>query len=584
MNIPNIQQIIVRRQKRSELAEVLLSYRRIFYIVGLYTAIINLILIVPALYMFQIYDSVLSSRSFETLLMLSLIAVFLYLVFGFLNWSRSQILIHLSNDIDKKLSDRTFKAVLQGILKTGTTNPSLVFGDLTNLRQFVTGSGIFAFFDAPWAFIYLVVIFIIHPGLGVFSLIVGIIQVLGAYVSEKLTRDPIKSANRVNQEATNFLQANLRNAEVIEAMGMHTNVMRKWREKYDKMLSLQFQASRDAAKMESTIRFLRIAAQSLILGFGAYYVILDQITPGMMIMAAILMGRALSPIDTAVAVWRQFVSARDSYERLKNLLDAYPEEERHLPLPPPKGHLKVENCTVGPPGGQVVILRYINFEVNPGEAVAIIGPTASGKTTLAKLITGVWKPYYGVVRLDGADLSFYNRDELGKYIGYLPQDIELFSGTIAENIARFGDINMDLVIKAAQMTGIHEMILKFPKGYETEIGELGSSLSGGQRQRIALARAIYGDPILIVLDEPNSNLDEEGEQALMRTLLILKSMKRTLFVISHRTNVLSVVDKIMVLAGGQIQLFGPTQEVLQILRKRTEELAKKAKGESIGQG
>lgn len=581
MNIPNIQQIILRRQKRSELANVLLSYRRIFYIVGFYTAIINLILIVPALYMFQIYDSVLSSRSFETLLMLSIIAIFMYVVFAFLNWSRSQILIHLSNDIDKKLSDRTFKAVLQGILKTGTTNPSLVFGDLTNLRQFVTGSGVFAFFDAPWAFIYLVVIFIIHPVLGVFSLIVGIIQVLGAYVSEKLTRDPIKSANRVNQEASNFLQANLRNAEVIEAMGMHLNVMRKWREKYEKMLTLQFEASRNAAKLESTIRFLRIAAQSLILGVGAYYVILNHITPGMMIMASILMGRALSPIDTAVAVWRQFVSARDSYERLKNLLDSYPEEERHLPLPPPKGHLKVENCTVGPPGGQIVILRYINFEVSPGEAIAIIGPTASGKTTLAKLIVGVWKPYYGTVRLDGADLSFYNRDELGKFIGYLPQDIELFSGTIAENIARFGEINMDLVIRAAQMTGIHEMVLKFPKGYETEVGELGGSLSGGQRQRIALARAVYGDPVLIVLDEPNSNLDDEGEQALMRALLILKSMKRTLFVISHRTSVLSVVDKIMVLGNGQIQLFGPTQDVLQILRKRTEELAKKAKGENV---
>jgi PrtD family type I secretion system ABC transporter len=293
------------------------------------------------------------------------------------------------------------------------------------------------------------------------------------------------------------------------------------------------------------------------------------------------MGRALSPIDTAVAVWKQFVSARDSYERLKNLLDAYPPQERHLSLPEPKGHLRIENCTVGPPGTQFVVLRYINFEVTPGEAVAIIGPTASGKSTLAKLIVGVWPPYFGAVRLDGADISFYNKDELGRFIGYLPQDIELFSGTIAENIARFGEINMDQVIKAAKMAGIHEMILQFSKGYETEIGELGGSLSGGQKQRIALARALYGDPVLVVLDEPNSNLDEIGEQALMRALLILKSMKRTILVISHRTNILSVVDKIMVLGGGQIQLFGPTSEVLQILRKRTEELARKAKGESV---
>lgn len=581
MNIPYPAIRILRRGQRSELTSILLSYRRIFYIVGFYTAVINFILIVPALYMFQVYDSVLSSRSTETLIMLSLIALFMYFVFSFLNWSRSQILIRLSNDIDKKLSDRTFMAVLSGILKTGTISPSQVFGDLTNLRQFVTGSGVFAFFDAPWAFIYLVVIFIIHPVLGLFSLIVGIIQVIGAYASEKLTRDPIKSANRFHNEATNFLQANLRNAEVIEAMGMHTNVMKKWREKYEKVLLLQSQASHNAAKMESTIRFLRIAAQSMILGIGAYYVIQNHITPGMMIMASILMGRALSPIDTAVAVWKQFVSARDSYERLKNLLDAYPPQERHLSLPEPKGHLRIENCTVGPPGTQFVVLRYINFEVTPGEAVAIIGPTASGKSTLAKLIVGVWPPYFGAVRLDGADISFYNKDELGRFIGYLPQDIELFSGTIAENIARFGEINMDQVIKAAKMAGIHEMILQFSKGYETEIGELGGSLSGGQKQRIALARALYGDPVLVVLDEPNSNLDEIGEQALMRALLILKSMKRTILVISHRTNILSVVDKIMVLGGGQIQLFGPTSEVLQILRKRTEELARKAKGESV---
>jgi len=581
LNIPYPAIRLLRRGQRSELTSILLSYRRIFYIVGFYTAVINFILIVPALYMFQVYDSVLSSRSTETLIMLSLIALFMYFVFSFLNWSRSQILIRLSNDIDKKLSDRTFMAVLSGILKTGTISPSQVFGDLTNLRQFVTGSGVFAFFDAPWAFIYLVVIFIIHPVLGLFSLIVGIIQVIGAYASEKLTRDPIKSANRFHNEATNFLQANLRNAEVIEAMGMHTNVMKKWREKYEKVLLLQSQASHNAAKMESTIRFLRIAAQSMILGIGAYYVIQNHITPGMMIMASILMGRALSPIDTAVAVWKQFVSARDSYERLKNLLDAYPPQERHLSLPEPKGHLRIENCTVGPPGTQFVVLRYINFEVTPGEAVAIIGPTASGKSTLAKLIVGVWPPYFGAVRLDGADISFYNKDELGRFIGYLPQDIELFSGTIAENIARFGEINMDQVIKAAKMAGIHEMILQFSKGYETEIGELGGSLSGGQKQRIALARALYGDPVLVVLDEPNSNLDEIGEQALMRALLILKSMKRTILVISHRTNILSVVDKIMVLGGGQIQLFGPTSEVLQILRKRTEELARKAKGESV---
>jgi len=340
------------------------------------------------------------------------------------------------------------------------------------------------------------------------------------------------------------------------------------------MLSYQHEASARAGKIQSVNRFLRISAQSLILGIGAYYAVHNVITPGMMIMASILLGRALSPIDLAVATWRAFVSARQSYRKLEELLMNYPDTGRRLPLPVPTGRLKVENVFVVPPGANKEVLRAVSFEANPGEIIAIIGPTASGKSTLAKTIVGVWRPAVGAVRLDGADLGLYNKDQLGRYIGYLPQDIELFSGTVAENIARFGEINMELVVKAAMIAGVHEMILNFPQGYETEIGEGGSYLSGGQRQRIALARAVYGDPVLIVLDEPNSNLDDEGERALMRALAILKKMNKTVFVISHKMSVLSVVDKIMVLDKGMIKLFGPREEVLQRLIQGVEATAK----------
>jgi ATP-binding cassette subfamily C exporter for protease/lipase/ATP-binding cassette subfamily C protein EexD len=573
---------ILKGEQKNEILDVLYSYKRIFWILVIFTAIINFIMIVPALYMFQIYDSVLNSRSTETLIMLSLIAVFMYAVFGFLNWSRSQILILLNNDFDEKLSNRTFYAVLSGIISTGSTNPAQAFGDLTNLRQFITGTGILAFMDAPFGLLFLIVIFIIHPVLGVFALLVGIVQVAGAVINEKLTKEKIKESNKHFQNSQNFLQANLRNAEVIEAMGMHENVRKKWREKYEKMLAIQSEASENSAKIQSSIKAIRITAQSIILGLGAYLAIHNIITPGMMIMGSILMGRALSPVDQAVGMWRQFVSTRQSYERLQSLLSDFPPPERHLPLTIPQGFVKVENAMVTPRGSQQVILKGISFEANPGDIVGIIGPTASGKSSLAKMLVGVWLPISGHYKIDKAEMSFYNRDEIGRLIGYLPQDIELFSGTVAENIARFGEINMQLVIKAAMIAGVHDMILQFPKGYETEVGEGGGYLSGGQRQRIGLARALYGDPVLIVLDEPNSNLDEQGEIALMRALMIMKKMNRTIFVISHRMNILSIVDKIMLLGNGTIQLYGARDEIMEVLRRRAEMAAKEKIREDEG--
>jgi len=410
--------------------------------------------------------------------------------------------------------------------------------------------------------------------LGLFSTIVAVLQVAGAVISERLTKDPIKLSNKHFQESQSFLQANLRNAEVIEAMGMHENVRKKWREKYEKMLAMQSQASENAAKIQGVIRATRITAQSLILGLGAYFAIENKITPGMMIMGSILMGRALSPVDAVVGTWKQFIGARQSYERLQNILSDFPPPERHLPLPVPQGFVKVENVVSGPRRGQQIILKNISFNANPGELIGVIGPTASGKSSLAKLLVGVWVPYSGNIKLDGADFHLYNKDEIGRLIGYLPQDIELFSGTVAENIARFGEINMQLVIKAAMIAGVHDMILQFPKGYETDVGEAGGYLSGGQRQRLGLARALYGDPIFIVLDEPNSNLDDQGELALMRALMIMRKANRTIFVISHRLNILSIVDKIMLMGNGTIQLYGPREEIMDVLRRRAEMAAK----------
>lgn len=571
----NLLKTLFLKHQRTELEDAILSFKNTFIWLFFFSGIVNFMLIVPALYMFQIYDSVLNSRSNETLLGLTLIVVFFYLVNAFITWARSQILVRVSHSLDEKLSSRTFQSSLEGILRTGSISPAQAFSDLTSIRQFLTGSPIFAFFDAPFGLIYLAIIFMIHPYLGIFAIASGVVALILAIYSEKVSRKGIQEANKLYQQAQNFLQANLRNAEVIEAMGMHRNIYEKWRKKYGSMLKYQTEASERAGRLDAIVKFVRIASQSLILGLGAYLAINNQITPGLMIMGSILMGRALSPIDLMIASWRQFVGARQSYTRLKDLLVSYPQPRERLPLPIPKGVVEVQNVVVIPPGTNKEVLRGINFRANAGEITVIIGPTASGKSTLAKALVGVWKPAAGTIKLDGADLSLYNRAHLGTYIGYLPQDIELFSGTIAENIARFGEVNMELVVKASMIAGVHEMILNFPAGYETEIGEGGGFLSGGQRQRIALARALYGDPVLIVLDEPNSNLDEEGEKALMNALLFLRKTGKTVFVITHKMNILNLADNLLVLANGMMKHFGPTGEVLNELSQQRKAFEKR---------
>jgi len=560
---------ITSAEGKNKLTEVLLTYRKILIYLFFFSGLMSLLSIVPALYMFQIYDSVLTTRNVTTLLMLTLIVVFMYAFFWFLDWTRSQILIKLSNELDLKLRDKVFLSVLRRIVMSGSTSASQAFNDLTNLRQFLTGAGLTAFLDLPWMPVYIVVIFLIHPVLGIYSIVVGVIQLFLAILNEYLTKKELFESNKHYHSATSFLQANLRNAEVIEAMGMHSAVRNYWLKKYLPTIELQHRASRKAGVLQSIIKTSRIAFQSGMLGLGAYFAIHNVITAGEMIMASILMGRALSPIDTAVANWRNFVSARESYRKLSELLFFFEENKPSVKLPPPKGYVSFENVMVSPPQNpNLMILKNISFSAQPGELICIIGPTAAGKSTLAKTITGVWKAVAGKVRIDGADINHYDKEHLGQYIGYLPQDIELFEGTIAENIARFGEIDSEKVIRAAQIAGVHEIILNLPQGYDTPIGEAGAYLSGGQRQRIALARAFYGDPSIIVLDEPNSNLDEPGEAALMKALRIMKDLDKTIFVISHKLNLLGLADKIMVMVNGTIYAYGPRDEVLKLLQEK----------------
>lgn len=558
---------------RTELAEVLFSFRRVFYTAGLFSMFINVLGLVPSIYMLQVYDRVLQSRNMTTLVMLTLIMLGFYVMLGMLELARSKLLIRVGAQLDMKLNDRVFVASFEQNLKRAGGNAGQALGDLTNVRQFLTGNGLFAFFDAPWAPIYLIVIFMFDPWLGVFALCAAVLLFSLAWTTEVATRKPLAEATMMAAAAGNFATNNLRNAEVIEAMGMLDNLKRRWLQRQLRFIALQNEASDKAATISATTKSVRVAVQSLVLGGGALLVIEGVLTPGGMIAASILLGKALGPVELAIGIWKQLLSARTAYHRLESLLQANPAREAGMNLPRPKGNLLVEGVTAAPPGSQSVVLKQVGFGVVPGEIVGVIGPSASGKSTLARLLVGVWPAAAGKVRLDGADVFSWNKQQLGPAVGYLPQDIELFEGTIAENIARFGDVESGKVVEAAQLAGVHEMILRFPKGYDTPIGESGSTLSGGQRQRIALARAMYGNPSFVVLDEPNSNLDDVGEAALVRAVLELKRRGTTVLIITHRTSILGAVDKLLLLVDGAVQLYGSRDQVLAAIQQRSQEAA-----------
>ncbi len=549
-------------QSPTDLQLALKRCRHSFVMVGFFSMFINLLMLVPPLYMLQVYDRVISSRSEPTLLMLTLVVVFLFCVMGGLEFIRSRILIRVGNRLDTQINERLYSAMFRrGVLTSGqqTAQP---LSDLTSLRQFLTGNGLFAFFDAPWTPVFIGVLFLFDVWFGVFATIAALILLALAIANEKATKGLLSEANRENIKGQDLANSNLRNAEVLHAMGMLPGIMGRWSAKHHHFLAKQSQASDRAGLLSNISKVLRMMFQSLILGLGALLVLEGDLTPGMMIAGSILMGRALAPIDQMIGSWKGFVSSRSAYHRLNELFEKVPAEQRRMSLPAPEGRLSIESVAAAPPGARMATIRGINFATAPGEHVGIIGPSAAGKSTLARVLLGIWPSQVGTVRLDGADISQWNRDELGPYIGYLPQDIELFDGSISENIARFGEIDAEKVVAAAKKAGVHEMILQLPNGYDTYLNASSGSLSGGQRQRVGLARALYGDPALVVLDEPNSNLDDNGARALSQAIETLKREGVTLFVISHRQSVLKHVDQLLVLKDGQVSMFGPRDQVM----------------------
>ena len=560
---------------QSALGRVLEACRGAFAWAGFFSLFVNLLLLLPALYMLQIYDRVLTSGSEPTLVMLTIIAAFLFIVMGGLEWVRSQILVATSNRLDHLLGGRVFDSVFQQTLATGGKVASAQpLGDLLQLRQFLTGPGLFAFFDAPWLPIYIAVMFLFHPVFGVVAILAGCVLMGLAIWNEVSTRGDLREANEKSQESSNHTQRSLRNAEAIEAMGMLPRLRERWLVRQHDMLALQSRASHRGGLISAVSKTFRVSIQTLILGLGAYLAIRREISPGGVIAGSILLGRALAPLDLMISTWRGFLSARESYRRLDRLLGALPEREAPMPLPAPKGELSVEKLVVTPPGAAAPVIRGISLLLEPGSQLAIIGPSAAGKSTLARALLGLYRPSAGTVRLDGAEIDQWDRETLGQYVGYLPQDVELLDGTISENIARFGEVDAEAVVAAAEAAGVHQMILRLPQGYDTQL--VGNALSAGQRQRIGLARALYGGPQLIVLDEPNSNLDQDGEAALATTLADLKRAGRTVVVITHRKNILNLADKILLIGEGQIAMYGARDKVLAALTQAAEQQAANA--------
>ncbi|MDN3221424.1 type I secretion system permease/ATPase [Pseudomonas nunensis] len=541
------------------------DYKSILISVGCFTALINVLMLVPSIYMLQVYDRVLSSQNETTLAMLSLMVVGFFVFIGMLEVVRSFIVIRIGSQLERRFNLRVYQAAFERNLFKGEGNAGQSLGDLTHIRQFVTGPALFAFFDAPWFPVYLFVIFLFNVWLGVLATAGAVLLIGLACLNEAMTKKPLGEAAGFSQKSSQLATSHLHNAETIQAMGMLGVLRKRWFQVHSRFLGLQNQASDTGAVISSLSKTLRLCLQSLVLGLGALLVIKGDMTAGMMIAGSILMGRVLSPIDQLIAVWKQWSGAKLAYRRLDALLQAYPPSDEAMALPAPKGQITFEQVSAGPPGQRAATLHMVNFSLGAGEVLGVLGASGSGKSTLARVLVGVWPTLGGTVRLDGADIHRWNRDDLGPYIGYLPQDIELFSGSIAENIARFRDADPQKVVEAAQHAGVHELILRMPQGYDTVLGEDGSGLSGGQKQRVALARALYGNPSLVVLDEPNSNLDTVGEAALAGAIAHMKARGTSVILVTHRSSALAQADKLLVLNEGRLQAYGPSQEVLKAL-------------------
>jgi ATP-binding cassette subfamily C protein EexD len=547
----------------SDLGRALAACRRSFLTTAFFSLFVNLLMLVPAIYMLAVYDRVLMSGSESTLMMLTVITIFLFLVLGGLEWIRSRIMVATSARLDEHLGERVFDAIFaQSLTSGGAAATAQPLTDLLQIRQFLTGPGLLAFFDAPWIPIYVGLMFLFHLYFGVVAILSMLLLAGLAYWNELATRTDLADANRESIEATQFVQRNIRNAEVVEAMGMLPRLRARWSARQIQVLALQSRASTKAGLINALARTYRLTIQSLVLGLGAYLAIQKAISPGLVISGSILLGRALAPLDQMIAGWRGFLGAREAYGRLDTLLRTIPERAARMSLPPLRGQVTLEDLVIAVPGRNEPILNGVTLTIQPGTTVALIGPSAAGKSTLARAILGLYLPARGRVCLDSADLHNWDRTQLGQYVGYLPQDVELLDGTVAENIARFGPIEADRVVEAARWAGIHEMILTLPQAYDTPLIGRSVALSAGQQQRLGIARAIYGRPRVVVLDEPNANLDMAGEAALMTTLRHLQRDGCTVVVVTHRTNVLQAAHKIALIVQGRLARYGSREEVL----------------------
>lgn len=535
-----------------------------------FSFVINLLFLVPAIFTLQVFDRVIPSNSNDTLLVLLAGASVALLILLALDYVRNRLQNVVGNLVDERLSPPVVGAIVAQAARYPLAMRAASIADVAVLKNVFSANGLIALFDAPWVVIYVAVIWAFHPVLGMGAAAFALLMLAIAWLNDRVGRQPLEDLQRETRRASQYVETSVRNAEVLQALGMTQRLLDRWVQMQQRMLPMQTGASRGAVAFSATTRFLRQTIQILMLGLGAWLVLSQQASPGIMIATTILLGRAVQPVEQLVGNWRLLVDARAAYLRLSDLSEDFDQQEPRVRMPRPEGQLSVDGISYRGEGGDRVLVTNVAFELNAGEAMAVIGPSAAGKSTLARLLTGIWAPNVGTVRLDGADLAYWPRDDLGPWIGYVPQDVELFDGSVADNIARLGEVESERVIAAAKRANAHEMILSLPAGYDTQVGEHGSHLSPGQRQRVALARALYGDPRLVVLDEPNSNLDGAGEVALAQALSSLHAEGVTTVVITHRPSLIAHVDKILVLEAGQVRKFGPASDVMKIMRPQAQ--------------
>jgi ATP-binding cassette subfamily C protein len=559
---------------QSELSTALASCRGAFIATGAFSGMSNVLMLTGAIFMLEIYDRVLPSHSVPTLIALIAIATALYAALGVLDLIRGRILVRVGASLDESISDRVYDALVCMPLKAGNRGDGLqALRHLDNLRTFLSGMGPIAFFDLPWIPLYLAICFAFHPLIGITALVGAIILCALTILTEVYTRDSSKQAIGLGVSRNSLAETSRRNAEALVAMGMNRRLGARWREANRKFIASQQQTSDVAGGFASTSKVLRMVLQSAVLAVGAWLVINQQATAGIIIAGSILSARALAPVDLAIANWKTFTAARQSWHALNQLLALFPAQAAPMPLPPPAKTLTVDFASVAPPGTQRLVAANVNFVLNAGSGLGIIGPSGSGKSSLARMLVGVWQPARGRICLDGATYDQWSPEVLGGHVGYLPQDVELLTGTIAENIARFAPhAAPETIIAAAKAAGVHDLIVSMPEGYGTFIGEQGTALSAGQAQRIALARALYGDPFLVVLDEPNSNLDAEGDEALTRAIVGVRARKGIVVVVAHRPSAIAGLDLILAMSQGRQVEFGPKEEILAKVLKRAAPL------------